>query len=61
MIRRVVVSLATAAVDRARAIHPKTKHHPKSFRQRFLSAHGGHERLHALIFAKHPQVLDLAA
>lgn len=59
MVRRVVVSLANAAVDRARRANPKSKATTKTFRQRFLSARGGYERLHALIFAKHPQVLDL--
>ena len=59
MIRRVIVSLANAAVDRARQTQPKTKRNTKSFRQRFLSARGGRERLHALLFAKKPQVLDL--
>jgi len=60
MIRRIVVSLANAAVDRARKIHPKTKHTTKSFRKRLLSARGGRERLRALILAKDPQVLDLS-
>ena len=59
MVRRVVVSLANAAVDRARRANPKSKATTKTFRQRFLSARGGYERLHALLFAKHPQVLDL--
>jgi len=55
----VVLSLSNAAVDRARNANPKSKANTKSFRQRFLSAHGGRERLHALIFAKTPEVLDL--
>jgi predicted transposase YbfD/YdcC len=59
MIRRVVLSLSNAAVDRARQKNPKTKFNTKSFRQRFLSARGGRERLQALIFAQHPAVLDL--
>ena len=59
MLRRVVLSLANAAVDRARRRNPKTKANTKSFRQRFLSARGGRERLHAFIFAKHPEVLNL--
>ena len=59
MIRRLIVSLSNAAVDRARAINPKTKHTTKSFRKRLLSAQGGRERLHAMIFAKHPQLFDL--
>jgi len=58
MIRRLIVSLANAAVDRARQANPKTKRNTKSFRQRLLSARGGRERLHALIFANQPQVLD---
>ena len=59
MIRRVVLSLSNAAVDRARKKHPKTKFNTKSFRQRYLSARGGRERLHALILAQNPAVLDL--
>ena len=61
MLRRVVLSLSNAAVDRARKNNPKSKFNTKSFRQRFISARGGRERLHALIFAKKPVVLDLAA
>jgi len=59
MIRRVVLSLSNAAVDRARKSNPKTKSNTKSFRQRYLSARGGRERLQALIFAQNPAVLDL--
>lgn len=59
MIRRVVLSLSNAAVDQARQQNPKTKLNTKSFRQRFRSALGGRERLHALIFAQNPAVLDL--
>jgi hypothetical protein len=59
MIRRVVLSLSNAAVDRAREANPRSKFNTKSFRQRFLSARGGRERLHALIFAKNPAVLSL--
>jgi predicted transposase YbfD/YdcC len=58
-IRRVLLSLANAAVDRARKKNPKTKHNTKSFQQRFRSASGGRERLHALVFAKSPNALDL--
>jgi len=58
-IRRVVVSLANAAVDRARQNNPKTKSNTGSFQKRFRSARGGRERLHALVFAKSPNVLDL--
>lgn len=58
-IRRVVVSLANAAVNRARKRNPKTKCNTRSFQKRFRSARGGRERLRALIFAKSPNVLDL--
>jgi hypothetical protein len=57
--RRVVVSLANAAVDRARAKNPKTKHNTRTFQQRFRSARGGRERLQALLFAKCPDALAL--
>jgi len=59
MIRRVVLSLSNAAIDHARRRNPKTKSNTKSFRQRYLSARGGRERLQALIFAQSPAVLDL--
>ncbi len=59
MIRRVALSWANAAVDRARRTHPKTKCNSKSFPQHFLSARGGRERLHARIHSKHPAVLAL--
>lgn len=58
-IRRVIVSLANAAVDQARARNPKTKLNTRTFQQRFRSARGGRARLQALIFAKAPNVLDL--
>jgi predicted transposase YbfD/YdcC len=58
-IRRVIVSLANAAVDQARATNPKTKHNTRTFQQRFRSARGGRERLQALIFSKCPDVLAL--
>ena len=58
-IRRVVVSLANAAVDQARKKNPKTKCNTSRFQKRFRSARGGRERLNALIFAKSPNVLDL--
>jgi predicted transposase YbfD/YdcC len=58
-IRRVVVSLANAAVNRARTNNPKTKANTGTFQKRFKSARGGRERLHALIHAKFPNVLDL--
>jgi hypothetical protein len=47
-------------LDEARQQKPKSKCNTKSFRQRFLSARGGRERLQALIVAKNPAVLDLA-
>ena len=50
-IRRVVLSLSNATVDQARRKNPKSKFNTKSFRQRFKSARGGHERLQALLFA----------
>ena len=58
-IRRVVVSLANAAVNRERKKSPKTKCNTNSFQKRFRSARGGRERLRALVFAKYPEVLDL--
>ena len=58
-LRRVVLSLSNAAVDKARKKQPKTKCNTKSFRQRYLTARGGRERLQALIFAQNPAVLDL--
>ena len=51
-------SLSNAVVDKARKKNPKFN--TKGFRQRFLSARGGRERLQALILAQHPAVLDLA-
>lgn len=59
MLRRVVLSLSNAAVDKARRQNPKSKFNTKSSRQRYLSARGGRERLQALILAKNPAVLDL--
>ena len=58
-IRRVVMSLANAAVDQARQQNPKTKCNTGTFQKRFRSARGGRERLRALICAKYPNVLDL--
>lgn len=58
-IRRVVVTLANAAVNRKRKKNPKTKCNTGSFQKRFRSARGGRERLHALVFAKSPDLLDL--
>jgi len=59
MVRRVVLSLSNAAVDKSRKANPKSKFNTKSFQQRFRSARGGRERLHALIFAKDPAALAL--
>jgi hypothetical protein len=58
-VRRIVVSLANAAVDWARQRNPKTKCNTRSFQQRFRSARGGRQRLDALIFARSPNVLAL--
>jgi hypothetical protein len=58
-VRRVVVSLANAAVNQARQKNPKTKCNTASFQKQFRSARGGRQRLHALICAKYPNVLDL--
>ncbi|MHB1310273.1 MAG: hypothetical protein ACYC23_24670, partial [Limisphaerales bacterium] len=58
-IRRVVVSLANAAVNRARMKNPKSKCNTGTFQSRFKSARGGPQRLRALIHAKLPHVLDL--
>lgn len=59
IIRRVVLSLANATVDRARKANPKTKFNTKKFQQRFRSASGGRQRLQALVFAKSPALRDL--
>ena len=61
MMRRVVMSLSNARVDRARKLNPKTQCNTRSFLQWFNTARGGRQRLHALIFSKHPAVLDLAS
>ena len=58
-IRRVIVSFANASVDKARKMNPKDKRTTQDFQQEFKSAHGGRERLQALIFAKSPNVLRL--
>jgi hypothetical protein len=58
-IRRVILSMANAAVDQARNKNPKSKCNTRTFQQRFRSARGGRERLHALIFARCPDVLNL--
>ena len=58
-IRRVVVSLANAAVNQARKKNPKSKGNTGRFQKRFRSAQGGRQRLHALIFSNFPNILDL--
>lgn len=58
-IRRVVVSLANAAVNRARTKNSKTKYNTGTFQSCFKSARGGRQRLHALITAKFPNILEL--
>jgi hypothetical protein len=58
-IRRIIVSLANAAVNRARKKNPKTKCNTGTFQQLFRSARGGSQRLHALIFAKSPSLPHL--
>lgn len=58
-LRRLVVSLANAAVNRARQTNPKTKFNTHTFQSRFRSARGGPERVHALLTAKFPNLFDL--
>ncbi len=55
-IRRVLLSLANAALDRLRTVKPKTKANIKTYRQRFLSAQQGRHRLHSLLFSKSPDI-----
>jgi hypothetical protein len=52
MFRRLVVSVAQAAIAEAQT--QKTRWSVRRFQQRFCRRDGGHERLHALIFAKEP-------
>lgn len=59
-IRRVVLSLANAAIDHLRKSQPKTKANTKRYRQRFLSARRGPHRLQALLFCKYPDVLSFS-
>lgn len=59
-IRRIVLSLANAALDKVRKLKPKIKANIKKWRQRFLSARGGVQRLENLILSKSPAVLTLA-
>ena len=57
LIRRVILSLTNAALDLLRKSRPKTKANTKRYRQRFLSARHGPQRLHALILSTSPDVL----
>jgi predicted transposase YbfD/YdcC len=52
MFRRLVVSLAQAAIAQAQT--KKTRWTVRRYQQRFSRKDGGAERLHALVFAKHP-------
>ena len=58
-IRRLMGSLANAAVDRAGPRNSRTKANTKTFAEQFGSAGGGRERLHALVLAKSPSLSDL--
>lgn len=60
IIRRVLLSLSNAAIDHLRKSHPKTKANTKTYRQRFLTARQGPQRLERLIFCKSPDVQSLA-
>ncbi len=57
-VRRVVLTLPNAAVDRARAKNPKIKYYTKDFQERFSRADDGKERLRVLIFVKSPNIYD---
>ncbi len=43
----------------SRKMHPTTQKNTKSIPKRLISARGGRECRHVLVFAKHLQVLDL--
>ena len=58
-IRRVMVSLANAAVDQARKKNPKSKCNTRSFQREFRCVKGGQARLHSLISAKCPKLPTL--
>ena len=58
-IRRILITFSNAAIDQKRKQNPKAKCSTKSFRQRFLSACGGPQRLDDLIFSNSPEVLSL--
>lgn len=55
-VRRVVLSLSNAALDRLRKTKPKTKANTKTYRQRFLSNRCGKRRLKSLLFSKTPDL-----
>jgi hypothetical protein len=55
-IRRVLLSLSNAALDRLRQTKPTTKANTKTFRQRFLSARQGRRHLDSLLFSKSPDI-----
>jgi predicted transposase YbfD/YdcC len=55
-IRRIVLSLSNAALDALRKVKPKTKGNTKTYRQRFLSAGQGRQRLSSLLFSKYPDI-----
>jgi hypothetical protein len=50
VLRRILLSLANAALDHLHQASPKTKANTKTYRQRFLSARQGSHRLDRLIF-----------
>jgi hypothetical protein len=52
MFRRLVVSVAQAAIKAAQT--PKTRWSVRRYQQRFARRDGGPERLRALVFAKNP-------
>ena len=52
MFRRLVVSVAQAAIDKVQT--KKTRWSVRRYQQRFAHRDGGPERLHALVFAKSP-------
>ena len=58
-LRRVVMSFANEAVNRARKRNPKTKCGTVAYQKTFRSARGGKERLHVLVFSKYPKIPNL--
>jgi hypothetical protein len=54
LFRRVVVSFAQVWLAACRQVNPKSRATTRQFQQRFRRQDGGHERLHALLFAKSP-------